>query len=62
MSRRRRVARYKKTGIFVALVGVATGVTAVILWPKVKAMFLHPTITVGQPTITQAAQVAARLE
>jgi hypothetical protein len=58
---RRRMSRRKKTGIFIASVGVASGLLAVILWPKVKAMFLNPTITVGQPTITQTTNAVAAL-
>lgn len=51
MARRRRLPRYKKTAIFVAGIGVATGVAAVLLWPQLKTLFQNPSITVGRPTI-----------
>ena len=60
---RPRMSRRRKTGIMIASVGIATGLLGVILWPKVKAMFIHPVVTAQTPTITQhAADVAALLE
>lgn len=55
MARRRKLARYKKTAILIAGVGVATGVAAVILWPQLKSLFQTPLITVGKPTIGPAS-------
>jgi hypothetical protein len=37
----------------VAGIGVATGVAAMLLWPLIKRMRQQPSITVGQPTVTQ---------
>lgn len=61
MARRRRLSRRKRTGYFVVGMSIATGLAAVLLWPKVKTMFASGTITVGQPTLTPAT-VAALLE
>lgn len=62
-SRNRRLPRYKRTGIVIAATGLATGLLAVVLWPRVKQLLIQPTITAGEPTITQrAATVAALLE
>jgi hypothetical protein len=52
MARHRKLARYKRTGIVIAGVGVALGVAAVILWPQLKKLFQNPSITVLTPTIT----------
>lgn len=50
--RRRRIARYKRTGIFIAGTGIAIGLAAMILWPELKKLFQTPLIKVGVPTIT----------
>jgi hypothetical protein len=55
------MSRRKKTGMFIAGVGVATGLAAVLLWPSLKAIMQQPSITVGTPTLTPAT-VAALLE
>lgn len=54
MARRRKLARYKKTGILIAGIGVATGVAAVLLWPQIKKLFQTPVIKVLPPTIKPA--------
>lgn len=50
--KRRNLSRQKKTAIWVAGIGVVTGVTAMLLWPRIKSMLQQPVITVGTPTIT----------
>ena len=55
--RRRRLPRYKKTGVFLAGTGLAIGLAAVILWPQLKRLFQTPLITVGIPTVTPASEI-----
>lgn len=42
---RRKMSRQKRTGFLIAGVGLATGVTALILWPRIKKLFTTPTVT-----------------
>lgn len=58
---RRRLPRYKRTGLVIAGVGVATGVAAVILWPYIKKLLQQPSVSLlpgrirrpGQPWIPE---------
>lgn len=51
---RRKLPRYKRTGIVIAGVGIATGLAAVILWPHIKKLFQQPVITLLPPTVRPA--------
>lgn len=53
MSRYRKTPRYKKTAFFIAGLGVASGLAAVVLWPHIKRWLQKPSITMLPPTITQ---------
>jgi len=44
---RRRLPRYKRTGIVIAGVGLATGLAAVILWPYIRKLFQQPSVALG---------------
>ncbi len=57
----KKLSRRKKTGVYIAGIGIATGIAAVLLWPKIRAAMQQPTIIVGTPTVTPAA-IAALLE
>lgn len=61
MVRRRKLARRKKLFLFVAVGGLATGLAAVLIWPRIKNLVVNSSVTVGKPTITQSS-VAALLE
>lgn len=45
------MTRQQRTAVWVAGVGIATGVTAMLLWPLIKRMRQQPSITVGPTTV-----------
>jgi predicted phosphoribosyltransferase len=60
--RRRRnpqtISRRSKTSYLVVGMGIAGGIAAVLLWPRIRALFTHPSITVGQPVLSPGAMEA----
>lgn len=59
----RRISRRKKTSWWLVGGGIAAGIAAYFLVPRIRKLLLKPTVTVGQPTLRRTPTgVAALLE
>lgn len=58
---RRRVARRTKTSWLLIGGGVAAGIAAYFLLPRIRQLLFKPSLTVGTPTIRRAPTSVAEL-
>jgi len=48
----RKWSRKKKTSVAVAIAGLATGLGAMLLWPRIRNVFFSGRITAKKPVLT----------